>query len=292
MAPQLLTLPNEILDEAIRHLTPEFATDAEFASHKVWRSSPHQNDLCNLMLTCKRLSAIVRPYLYSTVVLDYHTNMTHLLRTLIENPDFRGLIRTLSIHCPLTFCDSIVDPYSPRETFLDDNPELKRKLNMKWDTDEMDDFGGKVFRAVGLDAHQFKEFTEDEIESLNDNTYWLAVPTYSERIGYENAIMQGMALALIALSVRVERLCLWRFYDSGNMCDFERGVRTLVDSEMLRDKILTGLKRLEILGYSGSSIEDHFDQLLELPAVKELVENGEYQYEEDDDTEFWAVKAQ
>ncbi|KAF3288609.1 hypothetical protein TWF970_005672 [Orbilia oligospora] len=240
MAPQLLTLPNEILDEAIRHLTPEFATDAEFASHKVWRSSPHQNDLCNLMLTCKRLSAIVRPYLYSTVVLDYHTNMTHLLRTLIENPDFRGLIRT----------------------------------------------------AVGLDAHQFKEFTEDEIESLNDNTYWLAVPTYSERIGYENAIMQGMALALIALSVRVERLCLWRFYDSGNMCDFERGVRTLVDSEMLRDKILTGLKRLEILGYSGSSIEDHFDQLLELPAVKELVENGEYQYEEDDDTEFWAVKAQ
>ncbi|KAF3243324.1 hypothetical protein TWF128_010294 [Orbilia oligospora] len=271
MAPQLLTLPNEIINETIRHLTPEFTTDAKFASHKDWRSSPHQNDLCNLMLTCKHLSAVVRPHLYSTVVLDYHTNMTHLLRTLIENPDFRGLIRTLSIQCPLTFCDSIVDPYSPRETFLDDNPELKRKLNMKWDTDEMDEFGGKVFRAVGLDAHQFKEFTEDEIKSLNDNTYWLAVPTYSKRTGYENAIMQGMALALIALS---------------------HGVRTLVDSEMLRDKILTGLKRLEILGYSGPGIEDHFNQLLELPAVKELAENGEHQYSEKDDMEFWAVKAQ
>ncbi|KAK6504330.1 hypothetical protein TWF506_002533 [Arthrobotrys conoides] len=286
---ELLELPNEILNETIRHLTPDFNTaDGEFTSHKYWRSSPHQNDLCNLMLTCKHLSAIVRPHLYSTVVLDYHTNMTHLLRTLIENPDLRGLIRTLSIDCPLSFCDSIVDPYSPRETFLDDNPELKRKLNMKWDPDKMDEFAGEVFRAVGLDADEFKEFTEDEIESLNDNTYWLAIPTWSKRVGYENAIMQGMALALIALSVRVERLCLWRFYDTGNTFNFEYGVNTLVKNEILRDKILMGLKRLEFLGHGGIGFEDHFNKLFELPAVKELAENGDYS--KADDIELWIAK--
>lgn len=159
---------------------------------------------------------------------------------------------------------------------------------MKWDTDKMDEFGRKVFRAVGLDVDEFKEFTEDELESLNDNTYWLAIPSWSERVGYENALMQGMALALVSLSVRVERLCLWRFYAKGSIFDFEYGVDALAKDEMLKDKVLLGLRRLEFWGYGGSSNEDHFNKLFKLPAVKELVENGDHL--ETDDMESWVAK--
>ncbi|KAK6505720.1 hypothetical protein TWF481_007612 [Arthrobotrys musiformis] len=288
MTLRLLSLPNEILSEIIRHLIPDFDTGGEFKSHKDWRSSPHHNDLSNLILTCKHISAIAKPLLYTTVVVDYHTNMTHLLRTLIENPEIRGLIRTLSIQCPLTFCDELVDPYSPRETFLDDNPELKRKLNMKWDTDKMDEFAAKIFSSAGLDADEFKAFTEDEVESLNDNTYWMAVPSWSERVGYENALIQGIALALISLCTRLERLCLWTYYDTGNTFDFEHGVDVILESEALKDNVLVGLKRLEIWNDGGSGEDDHFRKLFEFPAVKGLIEEGDHL--ETDDMEFWVAR--
>ncbi|KAK6343016.1 hypothetical protein TWF718_008394 [Orbilia javanica] len=289
MAPQLLTLPNEILIETIRHLVPEFDPKDESKGDKGWRSSPHHNVLRNVMLTCKHLYTIARPYLYAIIVLDYHTNMTHFLRTLIENPDLRGLVQTLSIQCPLYFCDTIVDPYSPRETFLDDNPELKRKLDMKWDTGEMDEFAAKVFTTVGLDADAFKEFTEDELEALNENSYWMAIPTWSERVGYENALMQGMALALICLSTRLERLCLWNFYDMWITPHLERGVSGLVRDEALKDRILVGLKRLEIWSVDGCDASGYFNDLFEIPAVKELVEQGDHRLEREQ-MELWVAK--
>ncbi|KAK6335881.1 hypothetical protein TWF730_003255 [Orbilia blumenaviensis] len=285
MAPGLLTLPNELLSEITRHIIPEFSPDGGYKSHKGWRSSPHQNDLCHLMLTCKHLYALMRPHLYTTVVLDYHTNMTHLLRTLVEHPEIRGWIRTLSIICPLYFCDRIVDPYSPRQTFLDDNPELVRKLDMEWNPDKMDDFAGKIFRKVGLDANEFKQFTEDEINALNDNTYWMAIPTCSERVGYENALMQGMALALIMLSVRLERLCLWWFRKKGRTSDFEYGVKRLAQDDELNKMAFVNLERLELWGNGDN---DCLAKLLSFPAIKELVGKGNYI--EADDMETWVAK--
>ncbi|KAK6532788.1 hypothetical protein TWF281_006964 [Arthrobotrys megalospora] len=289
MAPPLLTLPNEILNEIICLLVPEFDDEAKFSSHKEWRTSSHQRDLCHIILTCKHLSALAQPHLYNTIVLDYHTNMTFLLRTLIEHPEDRGLIHTLSIQCPLTWCDTLADPYSPRETFLDDNPELKRKLDMKWDPENWDDFAAKVFRKVGLDADEFKAFTEDELEALNDNSYWMAIPSWSERVGYENALMQGMTLALIALSTRLERLCLLQYHGGGRTYDFEVGAKALAEDEELKDKVLASLKRLEFRGGDGWAARGYYTELSNLPRIKELVENGDHV--EKDDMEFWVAKA-
>ncbi|KAF3919669.1 hypothetical protein ABW20_dc0105567 [Dactylellina cionopaga] len=179
----------------------------------------------------------------------------------------------MSIRCPLYFCDDIVDPYAPRETFLDDNPELK--LNMKWDPKTMDEYAATVFRNVGLDREEYKEFTEYELEALEENGYWMSIPDFSKRIGYENTLMQGLALALIALCPRMERLCIWRHDDEGEMSHFESTINVLVNDEATREKILTRLTKLEFRSELKLSREsEYLTELFQIPAVKSLVAQG------------------
>ncbi|KAJ6257540.1 hypothetical protein Dda_7325 [Drechslerella dactyloides] len=274
----LLALPNEILDKIIDQLVPSFADESTFSNHADWRKSAHIEDLRSLSGTCKHLSDLVRPHFYRIVVLDYPTCMIQLLRTLIENPHIREMVRTLAICCPLHYCNDIINPYSPRETFLDDNPELL--LNMTWDTNSMDNYAAAVFRSVGLDRDEFKKFTEDELEALNDGSYWMSVPNWSERIGYETNLIQGLAVALIALSPRIEHLAIPR-YHAGSAYHFENAVDTLARCEDTSEIILAHLTRLEVNTesidyYRGPNAvqNDYLQVLLRIPAVKRLVDEG------------------
>ncbi|KAF3941507.1 hypothetical protein ABW19_dt0200984 [Dactylella cylindrospora] len=278
---RLLAFPNEILSEIVEHIVPDFDDDEYLEDPTSWRTSPHIRDLQSLSLTCKQLSAFATPRLYRVVVLGYPTSMIRLLRTLIENPASREMIRTLSICCPLNWCDTIIDPFSPRETFLDDNPELT--LDMKWDTESMDEYAASIFRNAGLDREEYKAFTESELEALNDGGYWLSIPSWSERVRYEEALMQGLASALIALSPRTERLCMWPGRDGGRAWDLEYSIKKLVNDEKTRDRILTKLTRLELRD-SGS---DYFEALSQIPSISKLLSSGVNIEDDDNDLQIW-----
>ncbi|KAK6336187.1 hypothetical protein TWF696_001750 [Orbilia brochopaga] len=288
----LLSLPNEILNDIISQLVPDFIHEAKFANREEWRRSEHIGDLRSLSCTCKHLSALVRPHFYSVVVLDYPTCMIRLLRTLIENPAIRDMVRTMAICCPLHYCDDIADPFAPRETFLDDNPELK--LDIVWDTDSMDDYAAAVFRSVGLDRDEYKRFTEYELEALNDGTYWMSIPDFSERIGYENALMQGLAMSLIAFLPRLEHLIMPR-YQTGPMYDFDGAVDRLVKGQDTKERMLTRLSRLELRkesyrrSWPWEKGSDCLDALLRIPAIKRLVDGGHKT--ENEMLELWKVRA-
>ncbi|KAF3917017.1 hypothetical protein ABW21_db0204487 [Orbilia brochopaga] len=278
MPRRLLSLPNEILLEIISRLIPDFGDKSKFANRKNWRRSEHIKVLHSLSLTCKHLSTLVRPELYSVVVLDYPTCMVLFLRTLVEKPEVRDLVRTMAICCSLQYCDEIADSFSPRQIFLDDNPHLN--LGMAWDTDAMDDYAATVFKTAGLVREEYQRFTEYETLALNDDSYWFSVTESSDRMDYESELMQGLALALMALSPRLELLCMSK-YAGGPVYHFQKIVAQLLECESTKDIILANLSRLEVkkeiprYARPWEMDHDYFNALLRIPAVKKLVNEGE-----------------
>ncbi|KAF3928183.1 hypothetical protein AA313_de0205949 [Arthrobotrys entomopaga] len=275
--PRLVSLPNEILEEIVDLLVPSFPD--ECSDHKDWGEGPHLKDLFSLCLTCKQLESVTRPHLFKIVVLTYPTRMIRIFRTLIETPSLREMVNTMSICCPLEFSDETVDPFSPRETFLDENPELS--LKMKWDPETMDSYAAAVFRAIGLDHDEYKEFTEDELEALNDGSYWMSVPDYAERSAYEGRLMEALAVGLMALSLRLERLTVRR----DSVCDyhFQESIASLIVHQDTEDQVLKNLPKLEFWtasvkpwGLKKVSYSDEFwSSLLRIPAVQTVYDSGE-----------------
>ncbi|EPS39669.1 hypothetical protein H072_6536 [Dactylellina haptotyla CBS 200.50] len=274
---KLLELPNEVLMEIVGLLVPDFNDKTEFPNHEEWRESPHIADIRSLSITCKHLSLIAQPYLFKIAVFDYPTPMIRLLRTLTENASIRDMIRTMCFCCPLQFCDTISDPYSPRETFVDDNPELI--LDTKWETEKMDEYAATVFTTANLDAEEYKGFTDSELEAHGEGSYWMSVPDWSQRVGYENALMQGLALALMALAPRLETLIIWRNDARGSYRHFERTIKDYIENELIKDKLLANISRLEFrdtasVRFTDRDRPDFREKLFEIPPVKELVEKG------------------
>ncbi|KAK6540792.1 hypothetical protein TWF694_008182 [Orbilia ellipsospora] len=278
--PHLLSLPNELLEEIVGLLVPSFPRDC--SEHRYWGigpgETPHIKDLSSLCLTCKQLELVVRPHLFKIVVITYPTRMIRLFRTLIENPSIRKMVRTISICCTFSFGDEMVDPFSPRETFLDENPELS--LKMKWDPDTMEPYAAAVFRAVELDRDEYKEFTEDELEALNEGSYWMAIPSFSERANYEERLMESLAAGLMALSLGLERFIIRR--ENNDSDDhFQEAIASLVKHPDTQDHVLENVPKLEFwksrsnpFGFQISPSDDFWNSLIQLPTIKEFYDDG------------------
>ncbi|EWC44544.1 hypothetical protein DRE_06716 [Drechslerella stenobrocha 248] len=266
----LITLPNEIIHEIVRQLIPELDGRTVFAC-ETWRRSPHIRNLRSLTLTCKHLSAVTLPHLYGIVVLDGPTRMIRLLRTLVQNPKVRGFISTMLICCPLHVWDGIPDLFSPREIFLGRDPKLN--IGTCWDTGTMDAYAAAIFQATGLDRPEYKGFTKLELETLNRGVYWRYIPKFLERLGYENTLVQGLAVALIALPTRMERLAMWRHYAGRDICHFGAAFDALLADESVRARVLPNIKRLDFRENPDGD-EGHLAALFRIPSVQKLVGEG------------------
>lgn len=101
--PWFETMPYELLEEVAKFLAPDNAlnhADVKFrAAYKKGFSS-----LLNLCLVSKRLEAVVQPVIFRNILIWRSSDLILLYRTLTENPEVGGYIRTLVLSTAFLRC--------------------------------------------------------------------------------------------------------------------------------------------------------------------------------------------